>query len=86
MEEQESNMMGVDDHVGKNEDNRVDNEAVGAWHTCPNCDQQYQNQHPLSRTGGDDDALSVVNVALRDEAVIRLKRLPCHSQRGSEKE
>jgi hypothetical protein len=29
---------------------------------------------PLSRSGGDDDALSAVNIALRDEAVILLKR------------
>jgi hypothetical protein len=29
---------------------------------------------PLSRSGGDDDALSAVNVALRDDAIILLKR------------
>jgi len=29
---------------------------------------------PLSRSGGDDDALSAANVALRDEAIILLKR------------
>jgi hypothetical protein len=116
------NLIGTS--YGKHEKNirdyRFDDEANGAWHVCPNCEQQYQNQHridlsrafvafvesacrndyglavalrvniesisdvlmertnfqriPLSESGGDDDALSAVNVALRDEAAILLKR------------
>jgi hypothetical protein len=116
------NLIGTS--YGKHEKNirdyRFDDEANGAWHVCPNCEQQYQNQHridlsrafvafvesacrndyglavalrvniesisaflmertnfqriPLSQSGGDDDALSAVNAALRDEAVILLKR------------
>jgi hypothetical protein len=37
-------------------------------------ERTHCQQIPLSRSGGDDDALSAVNVALRDEAVILLKR------------